>query len=68
MNNAQQIYTTHVCTTVQLWKRPWSEEDMTISFYGKDMTQVTTPYDDALVITVVDEGLDMKRIIVDGEA
>lgn len=41
---------------------------MTISFYGKDMTHVTTPYDDALVITVVDEGLDMKRIIVDGEA
>ena len=37
-----------------------------ISFDGADLARISTPHDDALVITATISGVDIERILIDG--
>lgn len=51
-----------------LGKRLRPTENIIISFKDEDMKHVSSPYDDALVITTKINGFDVKRIMVDSRS
>ena len=47
-------------------KRQWTND--VISFSNKDIQGVQTPYDDAIVISMMIANYDVKRIFIDNES
>lgn len=61
----ENVYATHISTTVKLGKRPRPTKDTIISFFEEDMAHITTLNDDALIISTEIGEFDTKRIMVD---
>lgn len=57
---------TQLSTEEQQRKRQRMTEDEVISFAKEDMTHVTTPKEDAVVITSTIDRFDTKRILING--
>lgn len=65
-NEAWEVYITLLSMTIQLGKRSRTTKDNVIIFFKEDITHVTTPYVDDLVVTAEIDGFDTKKSLVDG--
>lgn len=56
------MYATYLFIETQLGKRPRVIEDEVVSFLEEDRDHITTPHNDALVISTIIDVFDTKRI------
>lgn len=63
-----EVYTSQISGTTRAWKRPTEENGSVISISEEKMGHVTSPHEDALVITTEIDGYDVKRVLIDLES
>ena len=65
---SREVYSAALGTKTALGKRKYAttRETPPISFDGTDLARISTPHDDALVVTATISGVDIERILIDG--